>query len=115
MFEASFESFDARQKKERVFITEMFLNDCEEDQALLGRMITRDEPWVFEYDPSTKSLSMQWKRSDEPRHKKARMTLPQQILMLILFFDAQGVVLVEWVPYRKNVDAYRNVLDIENL
>ncbi len=61
--------------------------------------------WVFEYDPSIKCKSVQWKWSDEPRHKKARMAQSQQKLMLILFFDVQGVVMVEWVPYWKNVDA----------
>ncbi len=63
-----------------------------------------DESWVFEYDPSTKRLAMQWKRNDKPQHKKARMAQSQQKLMLILFFDVQSVVMKEWVPYQKNVD-----------
>ncbi len=50
---------------------------------------------------------MQWKRSEEPWHRKAGMSRSQQKLMLILFFDIQGVVMVEWVPYRKNVDVAR--------
>ncbi len=70
----------------------------------LGRIITCDEPWVFEYDPSRKCQSMQWKRSNEPWHKKAHMARSQKKLMLILFFNIQSVVMVEWVPYRKNVD-----------
>ncbi len=58
------------QKKEQVFIAEMFLNDCEADPKLLRWIITGDESWVFEYDPSTNHQSMQWNRSDEPQHKK---------------------------------------------
>ncbi len=42
-------------------------------------------------------------RSDEPEHKKARMARSQQKLMLILFFDILGVVMVEGVPYWENV------------
>ncbi len=61
------------QKKKRVFIAEMFLNNWQTDPTLLGRIITGDESWVFEYDRSTKCQSMQWKRSDNPWHKKVRM------------------------------------------
>ncbi len=72
---------------------------------VLGQIITGDQSWVFKYDPPTMCQSMQWKRSDKPQHKKARMARSQQKLMLILFFGAQGVVMAEWVPHRKNVDA----------
>ncbi len=47
------------QKKERVFVAQMFLNDCEADPKLPGWIIAGDESWVFEYDPSTKCQSMQ--------------------------------------------------------
>ncbi len=93
------------QKKERVFIAETFLNDCEAHRMLLGQNITGDESWVFEYDPSTKCQSVQWKRSDELWYKRARTARSQQKLMLILFFNVLRVVMVEWVPYWKNVDA----------
>ncbi len=75
------------QKKEWVFIAVTFLNDCEADPTLLRQIIIGDKSWVFEYDPSTKCQSMQWKGSDEPPHKKACMERSQQKLMLILFFD----------------------------
>ncbi len=65
------------QRKERVFTVEMFLNDCEADPTLLGWIIMGDESWVFEYDPSTKSQSIQRRQNGEPRHKKARMALFQ--------------------------------------
>ncbi len=79
------------QKKERVFMAETFLNDW----TLFRWIIIGDESWVFECDPSTKHQSMQWKRSNELRHKKTRMARSQQKLMLILFFDVQGVMMVE--------------------
>ncbi len=80
--------FMPEHKKEQVFIIETFFNNCEADLTLFGRIITSDELEVFKYDPSTNSQSMQWKRSDKPWHKKARMARSQQKLMLILFFDA---------------------------
>ncbi len=92
------------QKKERIFIAETFLNDCEADLMFLGWIIMGDESWVFKCNKSTKHQSMQWKRSDEPQHKKAHMTQSQQKFMLILFFDIQVMVIAEWVLYWKNVD-----------
>ncbi len=80
------------EKKERVFFAETFLKNCEEDTTLFGWIITGDESWVFKYDLSTTCQSMQWKKSDETRHKKARTGWSQQKLMLTLFFDVQGVV-----------------------
>ncbi len=56
-------------KKERVFIAEMFLNDCKMDLTLHGWIITGDEWWIFEYDLSKKGQSMQWESSDKPRQK----------------------------------------------
>ncbi len=92
------------QKKERVFIVSTFLNVCEMDLTLFGWIIVGEKSWIFRYDPSTKHQSMQWRRSDELWHKKDRMAWSQQKLMLILLFDVQGVVMVEWVLYQKNVD-----------
>ncbi len=66
-----FKVLTPKKKKERVFIAKTFLNDCEADLTLLGQIIMGDELWVFEYDPSTKRQSMQWKRSDEPRAQKS--------------------------------------------
>ncbi len=93
----------SEQKKERVFIVQMFLNDCGVDPTLLW-IITDDKLWVFEYNPSTKHQSVK-RKSGEPQHRKAHMTRSQQKLMLVSFFDVLGVVMAEWVSYRKNVNA----------
>ncbi|GFX71170.1 mariner Mos1 transposase [Trichonephila clavipes] len=35
-------------------------------------IITRDESWIYGYDPETKQQSSQWKNPGSPRPKKAR-------------------------------------------
>ncbi len=74
------------QKKERVFIAEMFLNDCEADPTLLGWIFTGDESWIFEYDPSTKRQSMQGRGATNHGTKKLAWLDPIRNL-LILFFE----------------------------
>ena len=50
------------------------LTRLETDPNLLGRTITGDESWIFEYDPFTKRQSLEWKSPMSPRPKKARMS-----------------------------------------
>ena len=45
-----------------------------EGSAFMNRIITTDETWLFYYDPKTKQQSSQWKSSDSPPPKKARMS-----------------------------------------
>jgi len=37
----------------------------------LGRVITGDETWVYQYDPETKRQSSQWKTANSPRPKNS--------------------------------------------
>ena len=79
----------------------------------LGRVITGDETWVFQYDPETKRQSLQWKTANSPRPKKARMSKSKIKVMLIAFFDQKGLVHHEFVPEGQTVSQhfYQQVLN----
>ena len=68
------------------------------DESVLKKVITRDESWVYGYDPETKQKSSQWKCPEEPRLKKARQSRSHVNSMLIIFFDCEGVVHYEFAP-----------------
>ena len=72
----------------------------------LEKVITGDESWIFEYDPETKRQSCQWKSPGSPRPKKARMQKSQVKVMLITFFDHQGIVHHEYVPHDQTVNQH---------
>ena len=82
----------------------------ETDKKLLENVITRDESWVFQYDPETKRQSRQWKSVSSPRPEKARMQRSQVKVMLITFFDHQGMVHHKFVPQGQTVNHYKEVL-----
>ena len=84
----------------------------EADEKLLENVITGDESWVFQYDPETKRQSRQWKSVSSPRPKKSRMQRSQVKVMLITFFDHQGMVHHECVPQGQTVNQhfYKKVL-----
>ena len=42
----------------------------ERQDDILGRVITGDETWVYQYDPETKRQSAQWKTANSQRPKK---------------------------------------------
>ena len=47
---------------------------------------------------------MQWKSTSSPRPKKARTSRSKFKAMLSVFFDIQGIVMVEWVPSGQTVN-----------
>jgi len=56
------------QKQRKVTICRELL-DRQDD--ILGRVITGDETWVYQYDPETKQQSAQWKTANSPRPKSS--------------------------------------------
>ena len=78
----------------------------------LTSIVTCDESWIHHYDPLSKQQSSVWKRSKSPTPKKIRSPLSAGKVILLLFFDAQGMVLQHWVPRGQTVngDYYAHVL-----
>ncbi|XP_025262232.1 protein GVQW3-like [Camponotus floridanus] len=75
------------QKQRRVDIAQELLNAVNDDPDLFKRVITGDESWVYGYDVEIKAQSSQWKRSEEPRPKKARQVRSNVKVLLTVFFD----------------------------
>jgi hypothetical protein len=76
-----------------------------QDPSFLGKVVTGDESWVFEYDPETKMQSSEWHTSSSPRPKKSRATKFNIEVMLVAFFDDEGIVHREFVPTGTSVTA----------
>ena len=91
------------QRQIRVECCTDILQMIEADFKFLNNIVTCDESWVFTYDPESKRQSAQWKHGTFPRPKKARMSRSQEKVMVIPFFDSQGLIHVEWVPQGQTV------------
>ena len=72
-------------KEHRVNVCRNILETIDEEPEFLGKVITGDETWVFQYDPETKRQSLQWKSPGSPRPKKVRMSKSKIKVMLITF------------------------------
>ncbi|GBM90647.1 Histone-lysine N-methyltransferase SETMAR [Araneus ventricosus] len=65
-------------------------------EDFLNRIVTDDETWVAHANAETKQQSMAWGHTDSPtRLRKALQTLSARKLMVTVFWDAQGILLIE--------------------
>ena len=100
------------QKENREQVCQDILKQLEITPDLLSRVVTGDEPWIFEYDPLTKRQSLEWKSASSPRPKKARLFKSKIKVMLIDFFDVHGIVHLEFLPQGQtiNQNVYKDIL-----
>jgi len=74
------------QKDNRVLVSWKLLDRVTSKPDFLQRVITGDETWGFEYDPTTKRQSSEWHTSRSLRPKKVGMGKSRVKSMLIIFF-----------------------------
>jgi len=65
---------------------------------MLSHIVTGDETWVSYITPESKQQSLHWKRTGSPKKKKFQQTLSTREIMCTVFWDRQGVLLVEFLP-----------------
>ena len=102
----------AEQKDDRVSVCTDLRDRAQNDPNFMSSVITGDECWVYGYDPETKQMSSQCSTSSSPRQKKARQVKSSIKIMLIAFFDIDGLVHHEFVPTEQTVNKefYKTVL-----
>jgi histone-lysine N-methyltransferase SETMAR len=79
---------------------------------MLNRNVTGDELRVQHYQPESTRASMQWQLPSSPLTKKFKVTPSTVKVMLTVFWDTQGLLLVYFQKRSENVNStsYREVL-----
>lgn len=67
--------------------------------------VTGDETWAYLYEPESKVQSKQWRRSGSPRPIKFKATKSTQKVMTTIFWDTQGIVLIDFLEMRTTVNS----------
>jgi len=83
---------DAAQKEERFRVCNRFLAAIRRNEVLLTRIVTMDETMVSFHTPETKRQSKQWIPKGQPGPIKARVHASRKKKMVLVFFDAAGVL-----------------------
>jgi [histone H3]-lysine36 N-dimethyltransferase SETMAR len=79
----------------------------EEGNEFLSKIVTDDETWVCHVTPESKQQSMEWRHSLSPTRKKFKTTLSARKIMCTVFWDRQGILLVEFLPKGQTINAQR--------
>ncbi|GFT53187.1 protein GVQW3 [Trichonephila clavipes] len=80
------------QQFQRLATSSDLFQSTSDDPVFMKLILTGNESWVYGYYPETKQKSSQWKIPGSPRPKKARQVRSKIKVMLIVFFDADGIV-----------------------
>ncbi|GFY36318.1 mariner Mos1 transposase [Trichonephila clavipes] len=94
-----------QQKELRMGLTLQYLFRYQEDPSFMKRIVTGDETWCHHYEPETKRDIMQWKHASSPTPKKFRAVKSAGKVLLTVFFDVQGPLLVEFLEHNKSVNS----------
>ena len=85
-----------------------------QDERFGENIITSDKAWCFAYDPATKRQSAEWVGQNSPKPKKLRFQKSRVKTMLIVFFNAEGVIHREFVLEGQKVNAEFHELERPN-
>jgi len=68
-------------------------------------LVTMDETWLYHYDPETKQQSVEWRHSGSPRPKKFRVQKSAGKVLAQIFWDQDGILLVDYLPKGQTLSA----------
>ncbi|GBP83022.1 Histone-lysine N-methyltransferase SETMAR [Eumeta japonica] len=88
----------------------MFSRNSDE---FLRRFVTVDETWIHHNTPETKEQSKQWVSRGERGPKKAKQSLSANKVMATVFWDARGVIHIDYLEKGKTItgEYYSKLLD----
>ena len=96
--------FTVLHKRKRMKVATQLVRQYEEDLSILERTVTSDEIWVRHYDPDSKRQSMEWRHPSSPVQKKFKRQPSIKKVMLTLFWDVHGPILVHFQAHGQTVN-----------
>jgi [histone H3]-lysine36 N-dimethyltransferase SETMAR len=87
--------------------TDLLQRYASEGCAFMNRIVTGDESWAHHYEPETKRQSMQWHHIGSPTPKKFKLAPSAGKVMITVFWDVQGVLLIDFLPKGETINSVR--------
>ena len=92
------------QKETRLVIARDLLQCADKDTNFMKTIIIGDESSVYCYNPETRAQSSHWKALGSLRPKKVRQIRHKVKMVLMVFFDHEGVVHCEYATDGETVN-----------
>jgi histone-lysine N-methyltransferase SETMAR len=103
------------EKQIRVQFCQENLDFIADEPDFISTLVTGDETWCYYYDPETKEQSKQWKTKRSPVQVKAKREKSAGKVMATVFWDCEGVLLLEFMPKKSTITGLSYVQTIKNL
>ncbi len=99
------------EKTHRMLVSQEWLQKIEDEPGIIDKIITADESWVWLFDPESKKESSQWiRRNVDSRPKKALRARSTKKLLVLPFFDIEGIIHVEYLQGTVTSEVYIEAL-----
>ena len=99
-------------KRSRLEACSELLEYCHSDKTFLQRLVTGVETWVHYFEPESKRASIEWRHLTSPSSKKFKSQQSAGKVMMTVFWDSAGVILVDYMSKEAtiNSDVYVDTL-----
>ena len=106
-------SLSDEQMPTRASVFSALLKRFRSKDDFLLRLVTVDEIWVHYYESENKAQSRQCVGPGSPRPKKFKTQPSAGKVMATVFWDAKGVIMLDFLPKRSTITGvyYANLLD----
>lgn len=101
------------QKRTRVRLSEQYLDRFRKDKEDFVRRYVTQVSWVFHYDPELRKQNAEWIESGCSAPKQPKTTKSAKKVLASIFWDAQGILLVDYLQSDKTTtgEYYSNLID----
>ncbi|GFV95630.1 histone-lysine N-methyltransferase SETMAR [Trichonephila clavipes] len=96
---------EGHKKKRMGFALDFLTRYAEAGDEFLDHIVTGEETWVYHHTPESKQQSMQWRHSNSPKAKKCKTSISAKKIMASVFWDIQGILLLEFMPPGMTINA----------
>jgi len=101
--------------QQKAITSELLQRYRHEGDDFLHRIVTGDESWFHHFEPETKQQSMEWRHLHSPSKKKANTVPSAAKVMGTVFWDAEGLILAEFLEPGQTITAVRYVQTLHKL
>ena len=108
-------SLSDEQMATRASVCSAWLKRLRSKDDFLLRLVTVDETWVHYYEPENKAQSRQWVGPGSPRPKKFKTQPSAGKVMATVFWDAKGVIVLDFLPKRSTITGVYNANLLDQL
>lgn len=106
---------DQNKETRKTIASELLQRFNLEGEEFLGKIVTGDETWVHFFEPESKRQSMEWHHRNSPTQKKFKTVRSAGKVMATVFWDAEGVILVDFLEHGRTINSVLYVSTLKKL